>query len=136
MDISLDKSEKMLLLKQLSIDLMSAWKEKNSAALSDLIHQDFVFVNDTIRNFAVNKEKWMEWLIEKFDLVTFSYDFQKIEFICEGKVGLVVAKLTTLSLPNYSKMQRQYLVTDVWIDADNNDQWKLILRQPVSSEYL
>ena len=123
-------------LEQLSIDLMAAWKNRDRDTIEQILHKDFCYVNDSIKNYWVSREKWIEWLLEKFNLVTFQYNFQKIELNCGNKMALVISKLSTLTRPNYSDAQSQYLNTDVWIRGNEKGTWKLILRQPVSSSFL
>ncbi|HYM94741.1 MAG TPA: hypothetical protein VET23_11425 [Chitinophagaceae bacterium] len=53
-------------LHQLSIGLMAASENKDRDVFGQIVHEDFFLLNDTLKNYYINKKIWMGFLFEKF----------------------------------------------------------------------
>ncbi len=126
---------KIATLQELSVELMAAWKEGDRNSFSELVHDDFVLVNDTLKSYFIDKSKWMEFLFEKFRLITFNYDFYKTDFHCDGKMAIIISRLSIHTAPHYSTAHRFYLNTDMWFNPDKNGAWKLLLRKSAALSF-
>ncbi|HVT83606.1 MAG TPA: nuclear transport factor 2 family protein [Chitinophagaceae bacterium] len=133
---NIDTRQQAALLQKLSVDLMAAWKNADRDAFSQLVHEDFLLVNDTLKNYSVDKPQWMTILFDKFQLVTFNYDFYRTDFHCEGKMAIILSRLSIHTTPHYNTAHRFYLNTDIWTHTSNKaDEWKLLLRKSASLNF-
>jgi hypothetical protein len=135
MQQTIDTRQKAALLQKLSVDLMAAWKNADRDAFSQMVHEDFILVNDTLKNYCIDKPTWINIVFEKFQLITFNYDFYKTDFHCDGKMAIIISRLSIYTTPHYSTAHRFYLNTDVWSNPDKSDAWKLMLRKSASLNY-
>src|SRR5574338_1173676 len=131
-----ETKQKAAVLQTLSLELMAAWKNADRNAFSQLVHEDFILVNDTLKNYYIDKPKWIGILFDKFRLVTFNYDFYKTDFHCDEKMAIIISCLSIHTTPHYSTAHRFYLTTDVWTNPDNTDDGcRLLLRKSASLNF-
>lgn len=136
MQQTIDTRKKAALLQKLSVDLMAAWKSADRNAFSQMVHEDFVLVNDTMKNYCIDKSQWINILFDKFHLVTFNYDFFRTDFHCDGKMAIIISRLSIHTTPHYSTAHRFYLNTDVWSNPNKKeDEWKLLMRKSASLNF-
>lgn len=119
------------LLLQLTSDLMEAWQNKDREKLEWLTHDDFCLISDMVKSYCVGKKDWIGMLMNKYTLVQYQQTIHKIKIRYSGKMASVISKLSILSKPTYTNTPNVYLVTDIWVLE--GDEWKLMIRQPVTS---
>jgi len=114
-------------IRRSSTDLMEAWKKNDFEILNNLLHKDFQFISAEIPGFRYNKMQWLEIAVNKYEVFEYRYEFLNISQ--SAFLTLQLSRLTMLTSVSFHEKPNRYLVTDVWKEEDNR--WKLLLRQPV-----
>ena len=122
------KDEAIEELKNCSILLMEAWKQKDSPTLNKLIDDDALFISEIIGNYHFKKNDYVHAMINRFPLKNYKIEF--LNFSSANTAQAVVQIKLYLPALGGIDVESVYLVTDIWIRKSND--WKLFVRQPVN----
>ena len=102
---------------------MTAWKEKDVAAVRKILAEDFTLTSSLSSGVLVNKEEWIEKL-QHYDCKDFRFD--KMVVRVYGNTAVVNSSFHQEATANGKDWSGDFLITDVWVKA--KEDWQVVAR--------